>query len=172
MTDHSEAPKPIKRRVFSSRRSGVGTGTTSLLMIFTVLCFATLALLSLSTAATNRRIQQRGQQAATSFALAQGDSAKKLSEIDEVLAELQTQDLGDPVYFTQAAARLELLGCTAGKNTNEMEFTLPIDEFNVLKVNFTINSQQDTHRFTLQRQISERIGEWEPEDNGILWPGN
>ena len=56
--ENSIEVRPAAKKV-GARRSGVGTGTTSLLMIFTVLCFATLAMLSLSTAANGRRIAAR-----------------------------------------------------------------------------------------------------------------
>ncbi|NLW79616.1 MAG: hypothetical protein GXY32_09435 [Ruminococcaceae bacterium] len=78
-----------KRKTRTGRRSGVGTGTTSLLMIFTVLCFATLAMLSLSTASSSQRIQAEGLLNAKAVAAAKGEAAVQVAKLDTDLALLQ-----------------------------------------------------------------------------------
>lgn len=86
------------------RRPGMGVGTISLLVIFTVLCFSTLALLSLSSAANYRRISRPSQIAAQNLAAAEGVAAEKIADLDAVLAEVQARVLAGLPDGTDEAA--------------------------------------------------------------------
>ncbi|MDL2254507.1 hypothetical protein LJC49_10670 [Ruminococcaceae bacterium OttesenSCG-928-I18] len=136
-------------------RSGVGTGTTSLLMIFTVLCFATLALLSLSTATANQRIQQRSLDGTAALATAEGEAAVKLAELDTALQRGAAEN-------TAAG-----LGWQATESEGVYQYTVPIDENHELVT--TVEIQGD--RSSLLSQKSVYIGSWEPETEGQIWSG-
>lgn len=92
MTEHDAAVKPKREKYKPTvRSSGVGTGTISLLMIFTVLCFATLAMLSLSTAASSQRIQERALESGRLLAVAKGEAATHIAQVDAHLLDTARQ---------------------------------------------------------------------------------
>ncbi|MDL2324150.1 hypothetical protein LJC61_03230 [Ruminococcaceae bacterium OttesenSCG-928-A16] len=152
------------------RRTGVGTGTVSLLVIFTVLCLATLALLSTSTAASNRRISQRSVQNTIQLANVQGQAAQKLAQLDTALLALpKTED--DAQYYTQALQAAKNLGCEGDAAQNTVWFTLPITETTTLITKVQLLPPGSDTRYQMVEQSSQITGEWSPEQGGILWPG-
>ena len=143
--------KPARRA-----RSAVGTGTTSLLMIFTVHCFATLALLSLSTATSNQRIQQRSVDGINTLATAEGEAATKLAELDTAL-----QSGG-------AGTNVQTLGWQKGEGENTYTYTVAIDSEHQLITTVEINNRN----YTLLSQKSVYTGSWEPGTDGQIWSGS
>ena len=113
----------------SAARLGMGVGTTSILMIFTVLAFATLSLLSLSTSASNMRIQQRGTDRTVALAAAEGTAAAKLAELDAALAGLSAGGAG---YEDAALSAAKDIGFTVDGETKTATYTVAIDEDNDL----------------------------------------
>lgn len=171
MEDHTELIRRQRsvKRYNRSGRSGVGTGTISLLMIFTVLCFATLALLSLSTAASDRRIQSRGYENAVQLATAEGTVSEKLAGLDKVLYDLEGAG-GE--YLEQATEAARNLGWTLDEESGYLVYEVEIDTENNLVTTVRIDPAEAATRYTLIGQTTVYQGEWEPEADGGLWmPG-
>ena len=160
-----------KKTAYQGRSLSIGTGTTSLLMIFTLLCFATLALLSLSTAVSNRRTQNRGQEAARLLAVAKGQAAQSVAELDEELVSLN-ENLATGKDFQKEALRLaQELGWQAGEEENHILINHTVDANNTLLTEIKLSPQGATERYTLVRQISNLAQGWKPEGKDQLWPG-
>lgn len=161
------------KKPYHSRRSGVGTGTTSLLVIFTILCMATLALLSLSTAVSSRRINVRSFEGVKNLVTAEGAAAQQLAQIDLALLTLQQDFSGrnEKIYFEQAAAELEKAGCTVDKETGQAWFACEIDENHKLITKLEIMGPKAETRYQLLEQMSHMTSEWEPEAGGQYWAG-
>lgn len=152
------------------RRSGVGTGTTSLLMIFTVLCFATLAMLSLSTAESQQRIQQRGLATARSRAVAQGLAAEQVADLDAGLLELRTTHKGTEAdYFEQAEALAAGLGWQVDSETHTITLNLIMDDKNTLMTQLELLGPKEGSRYKVVNQSSFLTDGWEPEPMGHYW---
>lgn len=152
-------------------RSGVGTGTTSLLMIFTVLCFATLAMLSLSTAASNDRIQERGLSGSKALAEARGAAAVEVAGLDEMLLQLQEQDTGG-AYLEEALALAATRGWQADAATGTITLHSNVDGDSVLVTKLQILEPENTARYEVVSQTTELVNGWTPEQDGQLWqPG-
>lgn len=150
------------RRTYRRTRSGVGTGTTSLLMIFTVLCFATLALLSLSTAASNQRIQKRSFEGTAALAVAEGQAAEKLAELDTELSAAASRE-----SWNALATGLEWQ-----KNADGYyESAVPIDESHQL-VTVVELLPEGPGNYRVISQMSVFTGEWTPTQDGDIWSGN
>ena len=147
------------RRREGGGRSSMGTGTTSLLMIFTVLCFATLALLSLSTAYSNRNIQRRSIEQAAAQASAEGEAATKLAELDRALLGAQEAEW-PAIAKAQGWAENEEGG---------WELDTAMGEDHMLRTRVTLTPGEDT-RYRLEAQRSDYIGEWQPV-GGEVWTG-
>ena len=150
----------------SSARMGMGVGTTSILMIFTVLAFATLALLSLSTAASNMRIQQRGIDRTTALAAAEGEAAAKLAELDAVLSSIGA----GASYQRDALVAAEGIGFTVDNDAKTAAYTAAVDENNDL-VTVVAFDAPGTPGYRLVSQISSYTGDWAPEAGAGFWPG-
>ena len=149
------------------RRSGVGTGTTSLLMIFTVLCFATLAMLSLSTAASNDRIQNRGLRGSKALSEARGAAAIEVASLDETLLQLQQEGTKD--YKEEAFEAAEIRGWVADRDAGTVSIRLRVDEERVLTTRLLLLEPLAEARYEVQSQITELVNGWAPEEDGQLW---
>lgn len=173
MYDESAAKqRSAVRRYGRNARSGMGTGTVSLLMIFTVLCFATIALLSVSTAASDRRIQQRSFERTVALSSAEGRSAERLAALDQMIFEYRATKAGTG---DEARAAMQELayeqGWTPGDETYTILWAEPIDRENNLVTVVTLLSPEDADRYELVSQTAEYVGTWEPEQGGSVWSG-
>ena len=170
----------------TNRRPGLGVGTVSLLVIFTVLCFSTLALLSLSSAVNYQNTMRPSQQGALSLAAAEGEAAQKLAELDTMLMELQIEmqvsDANDAqsstyastarAYYDRAAQKAEGLGFEILEDTQQLRFALPIDENHELVTEIVLHAPGADIRYIVVKQASVMTGEWDPgSGEGQLWPG-
>lgn len=153
-----------KRR--ARRRSGVGTGTTSLLMIFTVLCFATLAMLSLSTAASNDRIQERGLSGSRALAEARGAVAIEVANLDQTLLELQGE--GD-AYMDKALNAAEVRGWQVDTATATITLRQQVNEESILVTQLELLAPGGGARYEVLSQVTELVNGWAPEEDGQLW---
>lgn len=144
-------------RKTGGRRSAIGTGTTSLLVIFTLLCFATLAMLSFTTAVSNQRMQKGSGENVTNRLAAEGIAAAALARLDDELL-----GAGD------ADAILDELGFTAGEEKDTYRLVTPIDDTNQLITEVEL-SGVGSYRLVAQRV--EWTGEWTPEQTVGVWPG-
>lgn len=151
------------------RRSGVGTGTTSLLMIFTVLCFVTLSMLSLTTALRNYSMQNRGMQTAGSVAVARGQAARRMARLDEELYALREEATDEDAYYAAALATAEGVGFVAGSEENHVVLLTQVDDKNELLTELLLEAPSQPYRYSLVRQETRLIGGWQPEMEGELW---
>ena len=150
----------------TSARMGMGVGTTSILMIFTVLAFATLALLSLSTSASNMRIQQRGTNRTVALAAAEGAAAAKLAELDAALSGIPAGG----AYEDAALAAAEGAGFTVDNAAKTATYISSIDDNDEL-VTVVAFPGAGTPGYRLVSQVSRYTGEWTPEGGGGFWQG-
>lgn len=158
------------KRYSRSGRGSIGTGTISLLMIFTVLCFATLAMLSLSTSASDRRIQQRGFTRAVDLAAAEGGAAAAMADLDEALVAL---DASGAAYQAEALRTAADLGWEVDEAGGSCIWTEPLDAENDLVTTVRIDAAGADSRFTLTGQVTKFTGTWEAETPDNLWtPGS
>ncbi len=150
----------------SSARMGMGVGTTSILMIFTVLAFATLALLSLSTSASNMRIQQRGTARTAALAAAEGDVAAQLARLDAALSGIPAGGAYEDAALSAAADA----GFTVDNEAKTATCISPIDTDNEL-VTVVAFPGPGAPGYELVSQASRYTGDWAPEAGAGFWPG-
>lgn len=153
-------------RYHRSVRSGIGIGTISLLVIFTVLCFSTLALLSVSTAVSDQKIQQRSFDHTADLTQAQGRSAENIAVLDAQLYRMSQEEPGAEGYMESAKTQAKLLGWTVSEEGSQVTWTEPIDRNNNLVTILTLNPSGAGERYILNSQQQEYIGIWEPETGG------
>lgn len=150
------------------RRSGVGTGTTSLLVIFTLLFMSTLGLLSLSTALSNQRIMRRGFTSMHNLTTAKGEAAQMLADLDDAL--LTAAQAGEKGYAQRASAAVAGLGWEVNQDEQTAQIYVTIDENNALVTSVKLLPFGSSLRYALQGQTMLMVGEWVP-DGATVWPG-
>lgn len=169
------------------RRAGFGTGTVSLLVIFTLLCLATLAMLSYSTVASNKTINERGFRHTEALAAAQGEAARTLAAIDgellrlldewqqeQVIQAASSSPASPPVageYSRRVAQALEEMGCTALEEQDTYSFIVPIDENSRLVTTFRALAPGGESRYEVLAQSSVVTEDWAPEPGPGIWEG-
>lgn len=167
MDKRTSAPA-IRTTPRNRRQSGVGTGTISLIVVFTVLCFATLALLSLSTATSSMRIQQRGLQLNQSIAAAKGRAAQAVSELDAQLSELEALHDDDSNYISAAHSAAETLGWLQGDDALFTQSFTVNDEI-LLVCSIRIEALDSVVRYSVVQQSTVPAGGWQQAIGGELW---
>ncbi len=154
------------KRAGRSARTGMGVGTTSILMIFTVLAFATLAMLSMSTVMSNATIQTRGTKGVIALAAAEGEAAEKAAALDEALAGIT--ETGD-AYFAAAEAAATGLGFAAGPEERQVAYTADEGDSHEVVMVLELQEPGQDARFTVVQMVSQYTGTWQPETGAGLF---
>ncbi|MFV0412730.1 MAG: hypothetical protein ACK5L3_05590 [Oscillospiraceae bacterium] len=164
-----------RRAAPAGRRQGIGTGTVSLLVIFALLFFSTLALLSLTAAISNQKVTRRSLALVSGLSAAEGEMAGVLAQVDDALVALQQEYAAGPQqlegYYKTAAAAAVQLGFEAEAKENSLVYTLEIDENHVLVTQILLLAPGGTARYAVTGQYTEVTGEWSPAQGGQLWGG-
>lgn len=163
------------------QRTGIGTGSVSLLIIFTILSLTTLALLSLSTAVSAGRVSQRSISSVTNMAMAEGKIATELAGIDGILADTrenyhiggdEADEHADTAYFTMAISALRAAGYTVDAETRTLTFSHSIDENSIFVCEILLLSPGEGQRYRVTSLLSQLVADWQPEPGGQLWSGS
>lgn len=83
----------------SSKNYTMNIGTSSVLLIFFVLCLVSFAALSLSSALADQKLTNRSQEKTTSYYQACSIAEGKLSEIDAELSEAYLSGMSENEYY-------------------------------------------------------------------------
>lgn len=152
--------------------TGVGVGTSSILMVFVLLCLTTFAALSLVSANADNRLTTRAAETLSDFYEADAQAERVLAELSDVLAAsrsastegeyralytLRAVNLSHPVTFEGATA----------------SFTVDAGETQRLEVVLQLPFGEEALYRKLQWQMIPNA--WQSEENadGInIWGGN
>lgn len=154
----------------SKRRPGLGSGTVSLLVIFTVICMSVLGLLSLSTVASNRRISRRGLDNTVRLAAAEGQAAQKLAELDTALLALPA--LAKEEYAQQAVTVAQGLGYETDFASRTIWFSQAVSNTTTLFTKVVLLPQSDGSAFQVIEQTLQTSSDWAPAEDNKLWQGS
>lgn len=155
----------------------VNIGSSSLLVIFVVLCLATFAILSLSSAQSDHSFAERLAAHKTEYYEASSKAEVITGEIDRILAETASADAGG-AYFSTVAMALdgaELYGVTVSCLTDGDEpavsFQVPCGDSQALKVTLDVTdyTREDTY-YTIRAWQVVSTREWEADDTLNLAP--
>ena len=83
----------------SSKNYTMNIGTSSVLLIFFVLCLVSFAALSLSSALADKKLTNRSEEKTTSYYQACSIAADRLSEIDNELKEAYDKGMSETEYY-------------------------------------------------------------------------
>lgn len=156
--------------------SFVNIGSSSLLVIFLILCLATFAILSLSSAQSDHSFAERLAAHKTGYYEASSRAEVITGEVDRILEEraaLGTTDYSADVIAALDGAEIEgiTLSCTSEDEMPSVTFQVPSGESQALQVilDVTDYTTQDTF-YTIRawQVVSTRV--WEADDSLNLAP--
>lgn len=158
------------------KSAGIGLGSTSMLIIFVVLCLCTFSTLSFVSARADYRLSKSASEALTAYYAADDRAVERLYKIEITLKSVPVSQNQD--YYLQQCEKL-LLSTGICEQLDEQQllftFTEPVDENRELNVVFKlVKPTAHNHRYTLlqkwqitpsaQRDITV-------EDSLNLWNG-
>lgn len=165
------------------QRLSIGTGVSSILMIFVVLCLTTFGVLSFSSARADLNLTKKNGAQIEAFYIVDGIAQEILAEIDSLLYTAQSAG-GDATIYEETV--LSLLATvspslTIDKNeedTLKVSYSVPLNEQQYLEVVLTILPYDSLKRYKINsyRLIQNENGEISIDlDSEILdglWQGN
>ena len=156
--------------------SFVNIGSSSLLVIFLILCLATFAILSLSSAQSDHSFAERLAAHKTDYYEASSRAEVITGEVDRILEERAARGAADyPANVIAALDNTEIdgitLSCTLDRELPSITFQVPSGESQALQVilDVTDYTTQDTF-YTVRawQVVSTRV--WEADDSLNLAP--
>ena len=145
----------------------VGPGMTSLLMIFMVLCLATLAILAYASTKLDSTLTLRNVESTTAYYEASAKAQEALSQVDSRLQQLRSQAGGDKdSYAQQVRAAFNITEASEGsEETLPVEVIERIDELRMLRVRLRVPVALDGPRYELTGYQAVNDSDWEAEQS-------
>ena len=143
----------------------IGTGITSMLMIFVVLCLTTFGILSYTSANAEVALTSKNSHYVTAYYDAYSSGAVALSYIDKIIYEASKEDEAN--YFqkiNEEVSKFNIKGCTTENviENGKMSIILYIDitDKQQLYMKIDVNGMNDAKRFkVVTSYIKTEIGE-------------
>lgn len=176
----------------------MGTGATSMLMIFIVLCLTTVSILALSTARRDLGMTERNRELVTGYYEGVSQAQQIIMEIDGVLFGMRNQalheakglidaeiegggEIADEVYDAMVNSRAQEIYLSAIQDIEidgvelvlledgRLNFIVEMDYDRILDVALTVLPVDDGYRIEVTRHTLAYIDNWEPEYNFRLF---
>lgn len=139
--------------------SGIQIGTSSLILIFVVLCLTIFSVLSLMSSMSDMRLAQKSLAAVEEYYIADSLAEKKLKEIDMIIKNDHNfaEELGE--MFDPA--------------TGLIYYEIPINESQALCVELDVISRANNgeKRYNILKWQEVNKGEYEIDDSLPVWTG-
>lgn len=139
--------------------SGIQIGTSSLILIFVVLCLTIFSVLSLMSSMSDMRLAQKSLSATEEYYKADSLAEKKLKEIDMII---------ESTYALE-----EKMGEIYDPATGLISYEIPINEHQVLCVELEVISRakDGEKRYNITKWQEVNKGEYEIDDSLPVWTG-
>lgn len=158
--------------------SFVNIGSSSLLVIFLILCLATFAILSLSSAQSDYSFSQRLAKHRTEYYEASSRAERIVGEIDRILAQTAAGTNDTAAYMQAAATALNgieiddiTVSCRAENEETTVSYQIPSGSSQALQVSLKVADYRewDTYyEIKTWQMVNTRT--WEPDDTLELAP--
>ncbi len=139
----------------------MGLGASSILMIVIVLVLTTFGVLSLASAQADWKLTEKVKIMTTEYYCAENKVEKLYSQIDNILASGLGRNYRD--------AALKSLNETLTIRADDIiEFSVPINENQQIKVQLQIRIESDSRFYVISQKLVT-IGTWDPEIDINTW---
>lgn len=158
----------------------IGTGASSIMMVFVVLCLTTFGMLSMLTSRADLRLSRKNRDAVEAFYAADADGAACLRDIDVCLiqarANARISDAHqEDIYRQQVKQQLSLLSGTSlsveeDENSLTVEVLIPSGDERTLHIRIRVlpYAQQQRYEVLCWQMMPPDTG---TEDPGNIWMG-
>lgn len=139
--------------------TGLNVGSSSILIIFVLLCLMTFSILSMVSANADYKLSRKVSSRTTAYYDAVSEAQEILAAADKALESNSFEDIK---------------GVTATYNDNEvsLDYSVPFTEAQVLHVvlsaPYPVGNKEDSH-FLIRTWQVENSGTWEPDESIHLW---
>ena len=106
------------------REFGVNIGTSSILLIFVILCLVSFASLSIVSATADQKLTTKVSDRTISYYEACNKAEEKLAQIDSYLSETYADGLTKDAYFQKVG--------------NQLSYAIPISDLQTLEVHLSL----------------------------------
>ena len=151
-------------------RIGLNIGTSSILLVFVLLCMVTFAALSFVSANADYKLSQSLETRTTRYYTVSNTAEQRLSEIEDILAEVKSRSADFESYKTQAAEALAADSPEGSWGT--LHWQLPFSDTQALDVilNLTDPFESGSY-FTVNRWQVVSTVSWEDDSTLELFDG-
>jgi hypothetical protein len=140
----------------------IGTGVSSLIMIFVVLVVVTLAVLSLGTAQADYKLALKAAEGTRAFYRADFTAEQLLAQIDDILK------FSKEVTYREELGRLPELEVIQKENNTYITYYIPVNAKQRLSVTLKQNqAHQKNMRYEIETWRVENIRSWDYGENGL-----
>lgn len=150
----------------------MGTGATSLLMIFIVLCLTTLSILALTTARNDLKMSNRAVEWTRDYYQATDRVQGILSELDAQLSARQAQEPEDEYFAGLEGVAVDGVDLDYNPAERRLAFSVDAGEDRYLRVEIECLSPGDGARYRVVKHEMRYKNEWEIEFNRELFMGS
>jgi len=135
---------------------GVNVGTSSLLLVFVILCLVSFATLSMVSANADSKLTAKIMEKNSDYYDACNQAEEKLNGIDLTLASLYYSSESREDYYAQAGEKID--------------FIIPVNDVSTLCVSVSVNYPQNAgdHLYTISKWQLETTGSLEIEKEDSL----
>lgn len=172
-----------------NHKLNVGTGASSILMIFVVLCLTTFGILSLVSSRADLHLTQANARSVEEYYLADSKLELELSDLDSALlragataedylsqdAYLNSdlagaQDENEVYWYFARQYVKEALGDAVSVSDRQAELIVPVNDAQQIHATVEFGNYQDSARYTVTARKTESTQTWEEgmENGGSL----
>lgn len=160
---------PSEKKTFGQ----IQIGTSSLILIFTVLCLVVFSTLSISSAKVQQKLSEKNEQYIVDFYIGDGKAEEVLKEINVELINLENSSDGEENF--QLFLKSEF-GIVYQLGSNVIAYTVDLNKEQFLEVEIEIlehkEKQENNKRYTIKKWIVKNKIDYEIYDDLPVWDGN
>ena len=149
-----------------SQKSIISTGTTSIVLIFVMLCLLTFSVLSLTSAEANLRLIQLSADRTTDYYDAENAANDILIRIDEILNAAYQSSITADDFYVQAREALKDEPDVFLNEGGVLSYQVPLGENQMLAVELSVSydTLSNGHHYAIESWQAVSGYDWNPDD--------
>ncbi|MEF9983421.1 MAG: hypothetical protein RR806_00875 [Oscillospiraceae bacterium] len=151
----------------NKRSSSLGVGSSSILIIFVLLCIVTFAILSLVSANADKTLAEKNFLYAQSYFVAENKAEKNLTLIDTTLSDVFEKANNEKSYFSLAKKSLaDIEGITVIEDENlYVDYSFDLNPKQKLVVNLQIIFPLENNgTYKILKWQVQKSSSWQPQE--------
>ena len=151
----------------------VQIGTSSLVLIFTVLCLVVFSTLSIASAKVDQKLAEKNQQYVIDYYVGDGKAEEILKEINSKLTEFEKNQGGEENF--QALLKQEF-GHSYQQETHLLTYRIDLNKEQILLVELEIlnakANQETAKKYSIKKWVVKNKVDYEIYDDLPVWDGS